>query len=64
MGFAEAFTYTSAEEIFEEIRGFSNPATGYDLRGVDLRPPARRAAAVADRAGRSGAQPDPLPQRR
>jgi len=34
MGFAEAFDYASAEEIFEEIKGFSNLATGYDLRGV------------------------------
>ena len=34
LGYAEAFTYSSAEEIFEEIKGFSNPRTGYDLRGV------------------------------
>jgi len=34
MGFAAAFDYTDATEIFEEIRGFSNPATGYDLRGI------------------------------
>ncbi len=34
MGFADAFSYASAEEVFEEIRGFSNPATGYDLRGA------------------------------
>ncbi|MET7367305.1 bifunctional nitrate reductase/sulfite reductase flavoprotein subunit alpha [Streptomyces sp. NPDC005566] len=34
MGYADAFTYNSAEEIFEEIKGAANPKTGYDLRGV------------------------------
>ena len=34
MGYADAFTYASAEEVFEEIRQFWNPRTGYDLRGV------------------------------
>ncbi|MET0198607.1 MAG: molybdopterin-dependent oxidoreductase, partial [Rhodococcus fascians] len=34
LGFADAFTYSSAEEIFEEIKQFSNPRTGYDLRGA------------------------------
>lgn len=34
MGFADAFTYSSAEEVFEEIRRCWNPKTGYDLRGV------------------------------
>ncbi|GAB3657564.1 bifunctional nitrate reductase/sulfite reductase flavoprotein subunit alpha [Actinocorallia lasiicapitis] len=34
MGFADAFPYESAEEIFEEIKRFANPKTGYDLRGV------------------------------
>ncbi|MEU6415169.1 bifunctional nitrate reductase/sulfite reductase flavoprotein subunit alpha [Microbispora sp. NPDC046933] len=34
MGFEEAFSYDSAEEIFEEIKRAWNPATGYDLRGV------------------------------
>ncbi|NKJ43990.1 bifunctional nitrate reductase/sulfite reductase flavoprotein subunit alpha [Novosphingobium sp. SG720] len=34
MGFAEAFSYSSAAEVFEEIRQFANPATGYDLRGA------------------------------
>ncbi|TDV35713.1 sulfite reductase (NADPH) alpha subunit [Paraburkholderia caballeronis] len=34
MGFAEAFGYASAEEVFDEIVRASNPATGYDLRGV------------------------------
>ncbi|MFF7706786.1 molybdopterin-dependent oxidoreductase [Pseudomonas sp. NPDC007930] len=34
MGYAEAFSYRSAEEVFEEIRRFHNPATGYDLRGA------------------------------
>ncbi|GAA4810071.1 hypothetical protein GCM10023220_46100 [Streptomyces ziwulingensis] len=35
MGFAEAFTYTSAEEVFDELKQAWNPATGWDLRGVD-----------------------------
>ncbi|GAA4486615.1 bifunctional nitrate reductase/sulfite reductase flavoprotein subunit alpha [Rhodococcus olei] len=34
MGYSEAFTYSSAEEVFEEIKQFANPRTGYDLRGV------------------------------
>ena len=34
LGFGEHFRYGSAEEIFDEIRRFSNAATGYDLRGV------------------------------
>lgn len=34
MGFEDGFSYTSAEEIFEEIRQFSNAQTGYDLGGV------------------------------
>lgn len=34
MGFGDAFDYSSAEEIFEEITGFANPQTGYDLRGM------------------------------
>ena len=34
MGFAEGFNYESAERIFEEIKLFHNPKTGYDLRGV------------------------------
>jgi NADPH-dependent sulfite reductase flavoprotein alpha-component len=34
MGYTEGFTYSSAEEIFEEIRQCWNPTTGYDLRGI------------------------------
>ncbi|GAA0449543.1 bifunctional nitrate reductase/sulfite reductase flavoprotein subunit alpha [Streptomyces olivaceiscleroticus] len=34
MGYEKAFTYDSAEEIFEEIKRAWNPATGWDLRGV------------------------------
>ncbi|MFJ7586664.1 molybdopterin-dependent oxidoreductase [Streptomyces sp. NPDC097617] len=34
MGFAEAFTYACAEEVFEELRQAWNPKTGWDLRGV------------------------------
>lgn len=34
MGYKEAFAYESAEQIFDEIRAFANPRTGYDLRGI------------------------------
>ncbi|MFE6749846.1 molybdopterin-dependent oxidoreductase [Kitasatospora purpeofusca] len=34
MGFAEAFAYASAEEVFEELKRAWNPKTGWDLRGV------------------------------
>lgn len=34
LGFGDAFSYSSAEEIFDEIREFANPQTGYDLRGA------------------------------
>jgi len=34
MGFSDAFSYDSAEDVFEEIKRFWNPATGYDLRGI------------------------------
>ncbi|MFI2475222.1 molybdopterin-dependent oxidoreductase [Nocardia xishanensis] len=33
MGFP-GFEYASAAEVFAEIQGFANPATGYDLRGM------------------------------
>lgn len=34
MGFP-GFEYGSSAEVFEEIRRFANPATGYDLTGID-----------------------------
>jgi len=34
MGYADAFDYLDAEAVYEEIRRFHNPATGYDLRGI------------------------------
>ncbi|MFD3944309.1 molybdopterin-dependent oxidoreductase [Streptomyces sp. NPDC058579] len=34
MGFAEAFTYATSEEVFEELKQAWNPKTGWDLRGV------------------------------
>ncbi|MEU1970646.1 bifunctional nitrate reductase/sulfite reductase flavoprotein subunit alpha [Microbacterium sp. NPDC019599] len=34
MGFDEGFAFASAEEIFDEIRRFWNPQTGWDIRGV------------------------------
>lgn len=34
MGFDEGFGFASAEEVFDEIRRFWNPKTGWDVRGV------------------------------
>ena len=34
MGYGQAFDYPDAEAVYEEIRHFWNPATGYDLRGI------------------------------
>lgn len=34
MGFGDHFAYASSEEVFEEIKQFWNPKTGYDLRGA------------------------------
>ncbi|GGG23206.1 hypothetical protein GCM10007304_41250 [Rhodococcoides trifolii] len=34
LGFEADFDYKSSEDVFEEIRRFSNPKTGYDLRGA------------------------------
>jgi sulfite reductase (NADPH) flavoprotein alpha-component len=34
MGYADGFSYASAEEIFDEITRAWNPQTGYDLRGI------------------------------
>lgn len=34
LGFGDHFDYKSSDEIFEEIRRFHNPRTGYDLRGI------------------------------
>lgn len=34
MGFDEGFDFASSEEVFDEIRRFWNPQTGWDVRGV------------------------------
>jgi sulfite reductase (NADPH) flavoprotein alpha-component len=34
MGYAQGFSYDSAEAVFEEIKGAWNPQTGYDIRGA------------------------------
>lgn len=34
MGYADAFSYSCAEEVFEEVKRFWNPKTGYDIRGA------------------------------
>lgn len=57
MGFADAFTYASADEVFAEITRASNPATGYDLRGASHRrlkdTPLQWPLACADSADRN-----------
>ncbi|MEA3083053.1 MAG: sulfite reductase flavoprotein alpha-component [Paraburkholderia sp.] len=57
MGFAAAFTYASAAEVFAEITRASNPKTGYDLRGVSHRrlkdTPLQWPLAAADGADRN-----------
>ncbi|MFB8148181.1 molybdopterin-dependent oxidoreductase [Microbacterium sp. NPDC056003] len=35
MGFDEGFDFESSAEVFDEIRRFWNPQTGWDIRGVD-----------------------------
>ena len=34
LGFGEHFAYDDAEAVFDEIRRFHNPRTGWDLRGI------------------------------
>lgn len=34
LGFGAQFAFKTSEEVFDEIRQFHNPATGYDLRGA------------------------------
>lgn len=34
MGFTEGFAFTSAAEVFDELRSFFNARTGWDVRGV------------------------------
>ncbi|CAH1219146.1 Periplasmic nitrate reductase [Paenibacillus plantiphilus] len=34
MGYSEAFTYTSSEDVYREIQQAWNPKTGYDIRGA------------------------------
>lgn len=34
MGFDEGFAFESSQEVFDEIRRFWNPQTGWDIRGV------------------------------
>ncbi|MFC1411401.1 molybdopterin-dependent oxidoreductase [Streptacidiphilus sp. N1-12] len=57
MGFAEAFDYSCAEEVFEEIKRAWNPKTGYDLRGVSYQrlrgAPVQWPSATAEDSGRN-----------
>ena len=70
LGYADAFTYASSEEVFEELTRFWNPRTGYDLRGASYErlaagpvqwpsPPvtADAAAAGSDDTGVTGRHP-------
>lgn len=34
LGFGEQFAFETSEQIFDELREFHNPRTGYDLRGA------------------------------
>ncbi|WP_345046874.1 molybdopterin dinucleotide binding domain-containing protein, partial [Microbacterium invictum] len=34
MGYAEGFDFGAAEEVFDELRQFWNPQTGWDMRGI------------------------------
>ena len=55
LGFGDHFSYGSSAEIFDEICEFSNPRTGYDLRGVSYerlrRAPVQWPAPPADAPG-------------
>lgn len=57
MGYAEAFTYASAEEVFEELKRAWNPQSGWDLRGVSYErlraTPVQWPAPTADGADRN-----------
>ncbi|MFF8194849.1 molybdopterin-dependent oxidoreductase [Streptomyces bobili] len=57
MGYENGFSYDSAEQIFEEIKRFHNPQTGYDLRGVTYErlraTPVQWPSATADGPGRN-----------
>jgi NADPH-dependent sulfite reductase flavoprotein alpha-component len=35
LGHPEAFDYRDAAEVFDELRAFANPASGWDMRGID-----------------------------
>jgi sulfite reductase (NADPH) flavoprotein alpha-component len=63
MGYLDAFSYDSAEDVFEEIKRFWNPATEYDLRELRAAAAITAAVAVSARQPRRS-PPDPLPERR
>jgi NADPH-dependent sulfite reductase flavoprotein alpha-component len=63
MGFADAFSYTCAEEIFEEIKRAWNPATGYDIRGVTYEGLRTAPAQWPAAPGGDGNRPDRNPVR-
>lgn len=58
MGYEKAFSYDSAEEVFEEIKRAGNPRTGYDLSGVSYE--RLRATPVQWPAARGGPSRNPI----
>jgi anaerobic selenocysteine-containing dehydrogenase len=68
LGFGEHFAYDSSEQIFDELRQFGNPATGWDLRGATYQrlreTPLQWPVPPADLPGGRRPPPDPLSQRR
>lgn len=37
MGYADAFSYSTSEEVYQEVQQAWNPKTGYDIRGASYR---------------------------
>lgn len=69
LGFGADFAYTDSAQIFDEIRQFSNPRTGFDLRGASyrrLRETPLQWPVPPEGLPRRGRRPppDPVPQRR
>ncbi len=54
MGYEKGFSYDSAEQVFEEIRRFWNPKTGWDLRGVSRTSGCARRPCSGRPRGRTG----------
>ena len=57
LGFAEAFPYRNAAEIFDELRGAHNDRSGHDLRGISHARLAREGALTWPLSSAGGATP-------